>query len=384
MALAASAARPRTARPARARCWAPGRTIDAPVTEGGRYGRMFADLPAATFDGDRLLAVGRAGDIGGGVQCHCDSEGGAGPPLCGMYVAQDITADRSPLRAHADINVLRNVRSPRANLEGLYGGGPVGSPYLFDQADSPKLLTGVNGDLPRNQQGIALIGDPRNDVHAFMTGLQLAFIRAHNQLVDRLRADGVPDSDLFEDARLALVWHYQWVILHDFLPTLVGNELTATVLQEGPRFYRLEGEPYIPVEFADAAYRYGHSQIKADYQLQHGGPRRPVFPDLAGFRPLAPDHAVEWQLLFDVPGQPPAPPAKPLDGQLPASPIRPPASITSAVGAHPPRALAARAFQRGQGTGLPSGEAVAPAVGAKPLTRAGLALGDWRGAKPRS
>ena len=382
MALAASAARPRTARPARDLCLAPGRTIDAPVVEGGRYGRMFPDLAAATFDGDRLLALGMAGGICDGGQCDADSQVEAGQPFFGQYVAHDITADRSPLRAHADINVLRNVRSPRANLEGLYGGGPVGSPYLFDQADSPKLLTGVNGDLPRNQQGIALIGDPRNDVHAFMTGLQLAFIRAHNQLVDRLRADGVPDSDLFEDARLALVWHYQWVILHDFLPTLVGNELTATVLQEGPRFYRLEGEPYIPVEFADAAYRYGHSQIKADYQLQQGGPRRPVFPDLAGFRPLAPDHAVEWQLLFDAPGQPPAQRAKPIDGQLPASLIRLPESITGAVEVNAYRSLAARDLQRGQGTGLPSGEAVAHAVGAKPLTRAELALGDWRGETP--
>src|SRR5207302_4301842 len=273
---------------------APGRTIDAPVVKGGRYGRMFPDLPAAAFDEVQVLALGMDGGVCDGSACDTDSHIEAGQPFFGQYLAHDITADRSPLRAHTDIESLRNIRSPRANLEALYGGGPVGSPYLFDQGDPAKLLLGVGGrDLPRNQQGTALVGDPRNDVHAFMTGLQLAFIRAHNQLVDRLRADGVAESDLFEDARRALVWHYQWVILNDFLPTLVGNELTATVLQEGPRFYRLEGEPYIPVEFADAAYRYGHSQIKADYQLQHGGPRRPVFPDLAGFRPLAPDHAVE-------------------------------------------------------------------------------------------
>ena len=43
MALAASTARPRTAHPARDLCLAPGRTIDAPVVQGGRYGRMFPD-----------------------------------------------------------------------------------------------------------------------------------------------------------------------------------------------------------------------------------------------------------------------------------------------------------------------------------------------------
>src|SRR3989442_15671853 len=124
MALAASAARPRTARPARDLCLAPGRTIDAPVVEGGRYGRMFPDLPAATFDDDRLLALGMAGGICDGGQCDADSRVEAGQPFFGQYVAHDITADRSPLRAHADINVLRNVRSPRATLEDLYRGGP--------------------------------------------------------------------------------------------------------------------------------------------------------------------------------------------------------------------------------------------------------------------
>jgi len=63
MASAPSAARPRAAHPARDLCLAPGRTIDAPVTEGGRYGRMFPDLPAASFDDDRLLALGMAGGV---------------------------------------------------------------------------------------------------------------------------------------------------------------------------------------------------------------------------------------------------------------------------------------------------------------------------------
>lgn len=339
---------------------------------------MFPDLPAASFDDDRLLALGIEGSICDGGVSDAESHIEAGQPFFGQYLAHDLTADRSPLRAQADVNTLRNVRSPRANLEALYGGGPVGSPYLFDQTDPAKLLIAAGGrDLPRNQQGIALIGDPRNDVHAFMTGLQVAFIRAHNRLVDRLRADRVAESELFDDARLALNWHYQWVILHDFLPNLVGDAMTATVLRDGPRFYRPAGEPFIPVEFADAAYRYGHSQIKGDYQVRRGEARFPVFPDLAGFRALAPDHVIDWSLLFDVPSHPRAQRAKPIDGQLPASLIRLPESITGVIEVAAYRSLAARDLQRGMGTGLPSGEAVARAVGVRPLTRDELALGDW-------
>jgi hypothetical protein len=344
---------------------------------------MFPDLPAAIFDDDRLLALGIEGGICDGGACDTNGTIEAGQPFFGQYLAHDLTADRSPLRLHADIDALRNVRSPRANLEALYGGGPVGSPYLYDQADPATLLLGTDGrDVPRNQQGIALIGDPRNDVHSFMTGLQVAFIHAHNRLVDRLRADGVPDSELFEDARRALTWHYQWVILHDFVPNLVGETMATTVLRDGPGFYRARGEPFIPVEFADAAFRYGHSQIKGDYQLRRGGPRFPVFPDLAGFRPLTPDHVIDWTLLFDVPGHPQAQRAKPIDGQLPSSLIRLPESITGVIEVSAYRSLAARDLQRGMGTGLPSGEAVARAVGAQPLTRQELALGDWRDETP--
>jgi hypothetical protein len=378
-----TATRPRLARTARDLCLAPGRSVDAPLTEGGRYGRLFPDLPAARFDDDRLLALGSEGSICDGGACDTESHIEAGQPFFGQYLAHDLTADRSPLRVQGDINALRNARTPRANLEALYGAGPVGSPYLFDQDDPVKLLLGVGGrDLPRNQQGIALIGDPRNDVHAFMTGLQVSFIQAHNRLVDRLRSDGVPESELFDDARRTLIWHYQWVILNDFLPNLVGNAMTMSVLEDGLRFYHLTGDAFIPVEFADAAYRYGHSQIKGDYQIRPGGQRFPVFPDLAGFRPLAPEHVIDWTLLFDVPGQPQAQRAKPIDGQLPASLIRLPESITGAVEVSAYRSLAARDLQRGMGTGLPSGEAVARAIGARALTRQELELADWHDETP--
>jgi hypothetical protein len=378
-----TATRPQVSHPSRDSCLAPGRTVDASLAEGGRYGRMFPDLPAARFDDDRLLALGIEGSLCDGGACDTESHIEAGQPFFGQYVAHDLTADRSPLRVHGDINTLRNARTPRANLEALYGAGPVGAPYLFDQSDPAKLLLGVGGrDLPRNQQGMALSGDPRNDVHAFMTGLQVAFIQAHNRLVDRLRTDGVPESELFDDARRALIWHYQWVILNDFLPNLVGDAMTTSVLQDGLRFYHLKGDPFIPVEFADAAYRYGHSQIKGDYQLQPGGRRFPVFPDLAGFRPLTPDHVIDWALLFEVPGRPTAQRAKPIDGQLPTSLIRLPESITGVVEVSAYRSLAARDLQRGMGTGLPSGEAVADAIGIPPLTRQALALGDWHDETP--
>jgi hypothetical protein len=350
-------------------CLAPER-VDAPIGEGGRYGRMF-DLPALEADEKLLLELGATGGFCDGGESEGDARVEAGWPFFGQYVAHDLTADRSPLREHTDLDALRNMRSPRANLEALYGGSPAGTPYLYTRDDPAKLLED-DGDLPRNQEGIALIGDPRNDVHAFISQMQLGFIRAHNLLVDRLREDGVGDAELFDEARRALTWHYQWLIVNDFLPGLVGRDLVDELLETGARFYRPDGEPYIPLEFADAAYRYGHSQIRQLYQLQPNGPSYAVFPDLLGFGPVG-DHEVDWSLLFDVEGRPRAQRAKPIDGRLPRSLIQLPVALTGEVD-DAYRSLATRDLERGQGTGLPSGEAVARLIGTDVLGEGELNL----------
>jgi hypothetical protein len=340
------------------------------------------DLPALEADEALLRAIGGAGGFCDGGESEGDARVEAGWPFFGQYVAHDLTADRSPLREHADLAALRNVRSPRANLESLYGGGPIGSPYLYRREDPAKLLED-DGDLPRNFEGIALIGDPRNDVHVFMSQMQVAFIRAHNRLVDRLREDGEPESDLFEEARRALSWHYQWVIVNELLPVLAGQGLVDELLEHGPRYYRSDGEAYIPLEFADAAYRYGHSQIRQLYRLRPRGPALPVFPDLIGFGPIA-DRRVDWSLMFDVPGRPPAQRAKPIDGRLPRSLIELPNAITGAVEYEAYRSLAARDLERGQGTGLPSGESIARHLGVDVLSEedVGLAQYGWKGETP--
>ena len=252
----------------------------------------------------------------------------------------------------------------------LYSDGPVGSPYLFDLGDPAKFLLGPDGgDVPRNQQGVALIGDPRNDVHLFALTLHVALLHAHNRIVDLLRADGVPEADVFDQARITLTWHYQWIVVHDFLPRLVGATLVEQVLAEGGRWFAPPPlQAYIPLEFADAAFRYGHGQIRHTYRLVDGGPAVPLFPDLVGFGPLPADRRLDLTQVFDVPGRPPAQRAKRLDGRLAASLIGLPEQVTGAVDTAAYRSLAVRDLLRGDTTGLPSGEAVARLIGVTPLT----------------
>jgi hypothetical protein len=147
---------------------------------------MFPELPSFEADEAFLHALGRAGGFcdGGDIDDPVESVGQvpAGWPIFGQFVAHDITADRSALRAHADTAALQNARSPQLNLECLYGDGPVGHPFLYQRNDPAKFLLGSRGtDVQRNPEGIAVIGDPRNDSHTLVSQMHLAMLKLHNQ-----------------------------------------------------------------------------------------------------------------------------------------------------------------------------------------------------------
>lgn len=221
------------------------------------------------------------------------------------------------MRAHTNTAELHNSRSPRFNLECLYGNGPTGHPFLYRRDDPAKFLLGVDGtDVQRIPEGIAAIGDPRNDSHMLMSQLHLAMLEAHNAFVDEARRTGVANDRVFEEAARQLRWHYQWLVLYEFLPALVGQTVVDEVLREGLRWFRPAHGVFIPLEFADAAYRYGHSQIRNRYQLNLQTDPVPFFPDLLGFRTVPRERTVDWALFFDAPGATPAQRSKKIDGKL--------------------------------------------------------------------
>lgn len=328
------------------------------------YRSLFDDLPPLRADPHALRALGRPGgtcDLGEDPG-DTDSALPAVWPFFGQFLAHDITADRSPIVDEVDTTQLENVRAPRANLEALYGSGPVGEPYLYEREEPARLLLGPSGsDVPRNQEGLALIGDPRNDANLFTSQMVVSFIRFHNRLAGELGS--------FEAARRHTAWHYQHVILREFLPGLIGAPLTAELLEDGPLLYRVDAEhPYIPLEFADAAYRYGHAQIRDRYQVNARFGPAPVFPDLMGFGPVMPEQTVDWALQFSQR-------AKRMDARLPSSLITLPAQISGSEPGTDYASLANRDLQRGHAVGLPSGEAVARRLGVPVLDAADIGLG---------
>jgi Animal haem peroxidase len=373
----------------------PGRPVDAPVNplSRRRYARMFPGLPRFTAEAAFRFALGRQGGI-----CDCGAEhdgpeseanGAAGWAIFGQFIAHDITADRSAPTPRTNVHALENARTPQLDLECLYGDGPVGHPFLFRRDDAAGFLIG-DGDLLRNHEGIAIIGDPRNDSHMLISQLHLAMQRVHNAFVSRARRAGVPEAALFEQAQRQTRWHYQWIVVHEFLPAVIGDALASDLAAHGPRYYTPLPVPFIPLEFADAAFRYGHSQIRHLYRANLASEPAPLFPDYLGFRPVPPSRRVDWRLFFDgsdgagANGAPRAQRARKIDGKMVRALIRLPVELTGEVDVDEYQSLAMRDLERGEGVGLPSGEALARHLGQTPLTREeiGVESTNWQGETP--
>jgi len=364
------------------------------MAEGGKYGRMFPGLASPTIDEDILLVLGKSGSI---MDAAAQLQGAstdnpripAGFTFFGQFIAHDITADRSLLLHHARLSELRNFRTPRLDLESLYSAGPTGSPYLYDIDDADKFLLGINErgeakDLPRNQQGRALLGDPRDDVHLIISQLHLAFLKFHNATVDYLRSRGVPAANVFSEAQRLVRWHYQWIVVHEFLPLTVGEALVQDLLRNGLRFYTYTDAPFIPIEFADGAYRYGHSQVRSRYTLNDYGTTGQVFPDCAGTCPVPHERAIDWKYFFRVDEQHLPQASKKIDTVLAHALIDLPTSVVGTTQIPEQHSLAYRDLVRCEALNLPSGEALARMMGVEPLSRdeVGLNALGWKSETP--
>jgi hypothetical protein len=271
----------------------------------------------------------------------------------------------------------------------VYGGGPSGSPQLYDTGDTAKFRIESGGlfeDLPRNPaNNVAIIGDPRNDENLMIAGLHAAFLLFHNHAVDDLRAanPSISAGDAFAQARRTTTLHYQWLILHEILPLFVGQDMVNDILGSGRRFYTPSGEPFIPVEF-QMAYRIGHSMVRPSYRANlagdDGGPffgmifdpageGSPDPVDLRGFA-RAPRRFIGWQTFFDF-GDGEVRPNKRIDTKLSTPLFNLPA--TTIAGDPDPVSLAQRNLLRHLTWSLPSGQDIARAIGAPVLGASDLA-----------
>jgi hypothetical protein len=452
-------------------------TAQSPQFEGN-FGRMFRTLPAASFDKDDLERLARGFGVdknrkegmtadpevvvdakGQPVrdpktgflipkatpESQVDDEENVGIPAgytyLGQFIDHDITFDpASSLQGQNDPDALVDFRTPALDLDNLYGRGPDDQPYMFEP-DGIHFAFGR--DLTRNgkpskqqkdllrtaETGRAIIGDKRNDENVIVSQLQGVFLRFHNFLAGTLLAKS--QDTPFEDIQRLVRWHYQWIVLHDFLPRVAGLDVVHSVLphlkkgtsiyHDPPElhFFRWKTRPFIPVEFSVAAYRFGHSMVRPEYRLNtelgSGASQDEIDRGIAGrqfifaavqnsglngFRKFPDTWAIDWNLFFETRGKLDDPgnrgpdrvqPSYKIDSSL-VNPLAflpefsaeknpPGGDLQPDKDGHPvPKpgaisALAHRNLLRGLSMGLPSGQTVARHMGLEPIPDKDLTVG---------
>lgn len=347
----------------------------------GSFGRLFRSVHHARplyCHPNTIKEMGKTGGImDSGNNASLSNTVPAGMVFLGQFIDHDITLDtESSLGAVNDPEDITNFRTPGLDLDCIFGEGPEDEPFLYEK-NSLKLLTGETNnnigqgpqlekqDLARNGQGVAIIGDPRNDENRILSQLQLLFIRFYNKVYDAVAGDPdfnhLDEKGIYDEARKLVTWHYHWMVINEFLPTMIGEDLMTDIMTHGRHWYTPEYRVYIPVEFSVAAYRFGHSMIPQKVRLQNGGPILDLFSPAVGigFAPLANlNQVVEWEMFFNVNGNHQF--AEKLDTKLASSLLALP-FITSGE-----NSLATRNLLRGQSFLLPSGETVAGCMGIDP------------------
>jgi hypothetical protein len=367
------------------------RPLEAEQSQGtSAMGRMFPNLPP--HDPTDQALVNLAATIPDFPPANPDNPAiPAGFTFLGQFIDHDITFDRnSLLLGMNDPNNLGSGRTARFDLDSLYGEGPDGSPELYDPNDPKKLLlVTTNGpeDVPRVSTGAAIIADPRNDQHKIILQLHIAFSKFHNSVVDHLRAQGEAEEALFLEARQIVRWHYQWVVVHDYLPRVAGQEVVNQVLRRDASglpliatqfFHPAFGDSFMPVEFSVAAFRFAHSMVRNGYRINALRSAVPILEGtdgLIGGSRLTAESKIVWGNFFNVPGSGVSPqPSKRIDGKISLPLGRLPGSITGDETLI--RNLAERNLRRGKSFGLPSGQQVAAFMSAQVFTNAELGLTD--------
>ncbi|MDQ6675644.1 MAG: heme peroxidase family protein, partial [Chloroflexota bacterium] len=389
--------------------------ITAPT---GKFGRIFGALPALEPDDGALEELGAAMFEADGADPALDNPNvPAGYTYLGQFIDHDITLDTSSLQEiQVDPLALRNFRTAALDLDSLYGQGPGANPELYTRVDPDLFELGNTGadnsgagdssirqshfDLPRTPSGLAIIADPRNDENLIVAQLHRTFLQFHNAVVSGIRGGQIqqvtPGSlSPFDEARQIVTWHYQWVVLHDFLRRVLDTAVLDDVVTNGPKFMVLahNQEMFIPVEFSAAAYRLGHSMIRASYNYNR------VFTFLPGGLPIAtlrflflfsgrsgtangtpipPDWVIDWRRFVDLGTGNQVNAARQFDPFL-AGPLagagQPNPELSGIPNVPAPSSLPIRNLKRGRSFGLPSGQAIARFMGQRVLTPDEVAQG---------
>jgi len=104
-------------------------------------------------------------------------------------------------------------------------------------------------------------GDVRANENSVLISMHTVFVREHNRIAEELQnAHGDwTDEQIYQRARELNIAQYQAIIYNEYLPSLLGLDALPTYSN-----YDASIDPSITRVFANAAFRFGHTQLSSD------------------------------------------------------------------------------------------------------------------------
>jgi hypothetical protein len=205
----------------------------------------------------------------------------------GQFIDHDLTRDGLAASVvQPDDGQRPNYRTPRLDLDHMYGTDQQDLRCLYDNGrlklNHTQVVSyggrpyGGGGDDLFRQNGKAIIVDPRNDENLIVAQMHVLWAKFHNYLLDLVERDsetpivaGVPGKDAVEKTQNLVRWHYQQIVLNDFLPHIVSSRVLNDIAEHGLKLFKTSDTPdddlALPIEFTMAAFRFGHSMVQGSY-----------------------------------------------------------------------------------------------------------------------
>ena len=212
--------------------------------------------------------------------------------IFGQFVVHDMTFNTLGKILSQPVSFV-NHETIKLDLHCLYGN----SQDLFYFHDDKFVFNDSNNDLPRNYKGKPIIPDPRNEENYLIAQMHILFMKFHNKLIDFYKPT-IKDN-LFKFVKKQVTFYYQWLIINDFLPRWVDNNIIEELFTNFNFIYQPNKQNALPIEWAMVAARTGHmnfpSHIRIAYDLIISEKEIHLFT-----KGKLPKYNLDWSNLFEM------------------------------------------------------------------------------------